>query len=47
MTKNLNPFCLERKITNQNKHEAIYMLWKECMPTDFYKFICKQETSAI
>ena len=47
MTKNLNPFCLKRKITNQNKHEAIYMLWKECMPTDFYKFICKQETSAI
>ena len=26
-----------------NKHEAIYMIWKECVLPDFYKFICKQE----
>ena len=43
VTKNLNPFFLERKITDQNKDDAIYMLWKECMPPEFYKFICKQE----
>ena len=28
---------------NQNKHEMIYMLWKECIPAEFYKFICKEE----
>ena len=42
-TKNLNPFSLERKISDQNKHETIDMLWKECMPAEFYEFLCKQE----
>ena len=28
---------------DQNKHEMIYMLWKEPTPADFYKFICKEE----
>lgn len=32
LTKNLNLFSLERKITDQSKHEAIFMLWKNCMP---------------
>ena len=32
VTKKLNPFSLDRKFADQNKHEVIYMLWKECMP---------------
>ena len=43
LTKNLNPFSLDQKLSDQNKHEMIYMLWKECMPAEFYKFICKEE----
>ena len=43
VTKYLNSFSLERKINNQSKHEAVYMLWKDCMSYEFYKFICKQE----
>ena len=41
VTKNLNPFSLDRKLNDQNKHQMIYMLWKECMPQKFYKHICK------
>ena len=41
VTKNLNLFSLERKINDQSKHEANYMLWKDCMTNEFYKFICK------
>ena len=29
VTKNLNPFSLDRKLNDQNKHQMIYMLWKE------------------
>ena len=43
MTNNINPFSLERKLFDKIKHEMIYMLWKDCMPDDFYKFICKKE----
>ena len=43
VTKNLNPFSLDRKLNDRNKHEMIYMIWKECMPGVFYKFICKEE----
>ena len=42
-TKNLNPFSLDRKLNDQNKHEMIYMLWKECMPQKNYKHICKEK----
>ena len=28
ITKNLNRFSLDRKLSNQNKHEIIYMLWE-------------------
>ena len=31
LTENLNPFSLKRKITDQNKYEVIYMVWKECI----------------
>ena len=38
MVKNLNPLSLERKLSDQLKHEMVYMLWKEYMPNEF---ICK------
>ena len=41
VTKNLNLFSLERKTNDQSKNEANYMLWKDCKPNEFYKFICK------
>ena len=43
MTKNINPFSLERMLFDQAKHEMIYMLSKDCMPDDFYKFFLKKE----
>ena len=43
ITKNLNPFSLDRKLTGKNKHEMIYMLWKECMPPEFYRHIYKEK----
>ena len=43
LTKNMNPFSLEKKISDQSKHKMIYMLWKECMLVDFYKYFCKKE----
>ena len=41
ITKNLNSFSLDRKLADKTQHEMIYMLWRECMPIEFYKFICK------
>ena len=43
MTKNLNLFSLDKKLSDQNKHEMIYMVWKECMPGEFYKYSCLKE----
>ena len=39
ITKNLNPFSLDRKLADKTKHEMIYIFWRECMPTEYYKFI--------
>ena len=25
------------------KHEMVYMLWRECIPSEFYKYICEDE----
>ena len=33
---NLNLFLLDRKLGDKNKHEMIFMLWKECMWQRFY-----------
>ena len=30
VTKNLNPFSFDRNLGDKNKHEMIYMLWKDC-----------------
>ena len=43
VTKNLNPFSLDRKLADKNKHEMIYMLWKKYMPRNFYRHICKEQ----
>ena len=43
LTKNLNPFSLDRKLADKTKHEIIYMLWKECMPTEFFRHICQEK----
>ena len=43
VTKNLNPFLLDRKLADKTKHEMIYMLWKKCMPQKFYRHICKEK----
>lgn len=43
ITKNLNPFSLEQRVADQNKHEMLYMLWKEYIPVQFYNFICQEE----
>ena len=43
MTENLNHFSLDRKLNDPNKHEMIYMIWKDCMPSIFYKYICQEE----
>ena len=43
VTKNLNPFSLDRKLNDKNKHEMIYILWKECMQQRFYQHICKEK----
>lgn len=43
VTKNLNPFSLNGKLKDQNKHQMIYMLRRECMPQRFCKHICKDK----
>ena len=43
IVKNLNPFSLSRKVTDKTKHEMVYMLWRECIPSDFYRYICEEK----
>ena len=43
LVKNLNPFSLQRKISDKFKHEMIYMLWREYIPVEFYRYICQEE----
>ena len=43
ISKNLNQFSLDRKLADKTKHDLMfYMLWRECMPIEFYKFICEE-----
>lgn len=44
LTKNIWPFFLERKISSTNKHDMICLIWKECMPNEFFKYICEEES---
>ena len=41
--KNLNSFSLRRKVSDKMKHEMVYMLWRECVPPDFYRYICEEK----
>ena len=41
LTKNINPFSLERKIVDVKNREIIYMLWDGCIEKTFYKHICE------
>ena len=43
LLKNLNPFSLQRKTPDKLKHEMVYMLWRECIPSEFYRYICQDE----
>ena len=43
LIKNLNPFSLSRKVTDKTKHEMVYMLWRECIPSKFYRHICEEK----
>ena len=43
LVKNLNPFSLSRKVTDKTKHEKVYMLWRECIPSKFYRHICEEK----
>ena len=43
IVKNLNPFSLSRKVTDKTKHEMVYMPWRECIPSDFYRCICEEK----
>ena len=43
LVKNLNWFFLSRKISDKTKHEMVYMLWRECIPPDFYRYICEEK----
>ena len=43
LIKNMNPFSLSRKISDKLKHEMVYMLWRECIPSDFYRYICEEK----
>ena len=42
LVKNLNPFSLCRKVSDKTKHEMVYMIWRECIPVDFYRYICEE-----
>ena len=44
VTKNLNPFSLNRKLNNQNKHQMTHMVWKECMPQCFTSISARMKT---
>ena len=43
ITNNLNTFLLDRKLSDKNRHEMLYMLWKECMLVNFCQQICKEK----
>ena len=43
ITKNINPFSLERKIIDAKNRDVIYMLWDECIEKTFYKHICEKD----
>ena len=45
LTKNPNPFSLERKMIDVKSRAIVYMLWDECIEKTFYRHICDGENS--
>ena len=43
LTKNINPFLLERKIIDLKNRDIIYMFCDECVEKTFYRDICENE----
>ena len=43
LVRNLNPFSLQQKTAAKLKHEMVYMLLRECIPSEFYRYICQDE----
>ena len=43
LVKNLNPFSLQKKISDKLKHEMVYKLQRECFSPEFYRYIYKDE----
>ena len=43
LVKNLDPFSLRQNVSDKLKHEMIYMLWRECNPVEFYRYICEDD----
>ena len=43
LTKNPNPFSLERKIADAKYCEIIYIFWEECVEKTFYRHICERD----
>ena len=43
LVKNLNPFSLSRKVTDKTKHEMVYVLWRECILPEFYRYTCEEK----
>lgn len=43
LANNLNPFSAKRKVQEKRNQDMIYMLWDECVPMKFYRYICGSE----
>ena len=43
LVKYLNPFSLSRKVSDKTKHEMVYMLWRERIPAEFYRYTCEEK----
>ena len=43
LVKNLNPFSLQRKMSEKFKHKMIFMLRRECVLPAFYRFVCQEQ----
>ena len=43
LSKNINPFSVERKIVDTKNRDIIYMLWDECIEKTFYKHTCEND----
>ena len=43
LTKNLNPFSVERKIADVKNREIIYMFWEECVEKHFIITFVKEK----